>query len=341
MCHSRVCRSRIASRDTLVIMRHVRVAVLRGGPSNEYDVSMKSGANVLKALDELGYITKDIVITRKGEWLENGRVRKPEHALESVDTVFIALHGSYGEDGTVQRLLQTYRIPFTGSNALSSNIAFNKVLTKDTVRSSGISLPAHHKLTSDDISRLHIIVPELNQMLGEELFVKPIAGGSSLGASYVSNQDLLLERLGELLRDYGEVMVEEYIRGKEATVAVLENFREQPLYVLPVVEIVPPAEDPIFSYENKYNGKTNEICPGRFSYHEKAKLEDSARRIHEVLRCDHYSRSDFIIRNGEVYFLEINTLPGLTSESLLPKAAAAIGLSYNELIDHLVLTARW
>jgi D-alanine-D-alanine ligase len=319
----------------------MRVAVLRGGPSNEYDVSMKSGANVLRALEALGYTTKDIVITRKGEWLENGRVRKPEQSLEAVDVVFIALHGSYGEDGTVQRLLQTYRIPFTGSNALSSNIAFNKILTKDTVRSSGISLPGHYKLTSDDISRLHTIVPELNRMLGEELFVKPIAGGSSLGASYIANQELLLERLGELLREYGEVMVEEFIRGKEATVAVLENFRDQPLYVLPVVEIIPPSDDPIFSYENKYNGRTNEICPGRFSYHEKAKLEDSARRIHEVLRCNHYSRSDFIVRDGEVYFLEINTLPGLTSESLLPKAASAIGLTYNELIEHLVRTAKW
>ncbi len=328
-------------RDTLVNMKHKRVAVLRGGPSNEYEVSMKTGANVLCALKELGYQVKDVVITRKGEWLENGMVRRPENALEAVDSVFIALHGAYGEDGTIQRLLQTHKIPFTGSNALTSNIAFNKLLTKDLLKSQKISTPKHHKITRDDIARLNIIVPELNSALGSELFVKPISGGSSLGAAYAPSEDKLRSVLDELLKTYEEVMVEEFIRGKEATVAVLENFRDQPQYVLPVVEIVPPSNDPIFSYENKYNGKTDEICPGRFSYHEKAKLEEAARIIHTALKCDHYSRSDFIVRDGEVFFLEVNTLPGLTSESLLPKAAQAIGLTYNQLINHIISTAKF
>lgn len=322
-------------------MQHTRVVVLRGGPSAEYDVSMKTGANVLKALDERGYPVKDVVITRKGEWLENGRVRRPEQALEGVDKVFIALHGTFGEDGTLQRLLQTHKIPFTGSNALTSNIAFNKILTKDTLSQHGIKSPKHFKVTKDDIVRLNLLVPELNYALGDELFVKPIAGGSSLGAEYVPNKEKLRTTLNALLKEYDAIMVEEFIRGKEATVGVLENFRGEPHYVLPVVEIVPPADDPIFSYENKYNGRTNEICPGRFSYHEKSKLTDAARLIHEVLRCNNYSRSDFIVKDGEVYFLEVNTLPGLTSESLLPKAAQAVGLSYSELVEHILLHANF
>jgi len=322
-------------------MNHIRVAVLRGGPSDEYDVSMKTGANVLVALKELGYQIKDIVITRKGEWLESGMVRKPEQALEGADSVFIALHGAYGEDGTLQRFLQTHKIPFTGSNALASNIAFNKILTKDTLKSSGIKSPKHYKITKEDIARLNIIVPELNKVLGSELFVKPIAGGSSVGAEYAPSEEKLRSVLDELLRKYDEVMVEEFIRGKEATVAVLDNFRNERHYVLPVIEIVPPAGDPVFSYENKYNGKTDEICPGRFSYHEKALLEDAARVIHQTLNCDDYSRSDFIVRDGDIYFLEVNTLPGLTNESLFPRAGRAVGLSYNDLIKHIISIAKF
>lgn len=302
---------------------------------------MKTGANVLRALDELGFAIKDIVITKKGEWLENGIVRAPQQALEAVDKVFIALHGKYGEDGDVQRLLQTYKIPFSGSNALSSNIAFNKMFTKETLRKTGIKAPRHFKVTQSDIARLDKIVTQINEALGEELFIKPITGGSSIGSAYAPTPDQLRINLENLLKDYEEVMVEEFIRGKEATVAVLEDFRNEKHYVLPAIEIVPPAGEPLFSYENKYNGATDEICPGRFSYHEKAKLAEAACIVHETLQCDHYSRSDFIVKDGEVYFLEINTLPGLTSESLLPKAALAIGLSYNDLINHLISTTRY
>lgn len=322
-------------------MRHKRVAVLRGGPSEEYSVSMLTGAGVLKALAQMGYPYKDIVITKKGEWLENGIVKRPEHALHAVDVVFIALHGSFGEDGSVQRFLQQHKIPFTGSNALTSSIAFNKHATKDRLQSAGVKMAEHYKLSQSEISRLDIVVRDLNTALGEELFVKPISGGSSIGASYAPNPETLRASLETLLKQYDEVMVEQFIRGKEATVAVLEGFRGQSLYVLPVIEIVPPAGEPLFSFENKYNGKTLEICPGRFSYHEKAQLEEAARLVHESLHCDNYSRSDFIVKNGEIFFLEVNTLPGLTDESLFPKAAQSVGLSYTDLIEHLIHIARF
>jgi D-alanine-D-alanine ligase len=128
--------------------------------------------------------------------------------------------------------------------------------------------------------------------------------------------------------------------GREATVGVLSHFRDDSTYVLPAIEVVPPAGEPFFSYESKYNGKTREITPGRFTYHEKAELSRVAALAHDSIGCKDYSRSDFIIRDGEVYFLEINTLPGLTSTSLFPKAAAAIGLEYSQLIKHLVEVAK-
>lgn len=320
-------------------MRHKRVAVLRGGPSEEYEVSMRSGAAVLAALDALEYPKKDIVITRKGEWLDAGFIKQPATALNDIDVVFIALHGSYGEDGQVQKLLQQHMIPYTGSGSLASALAFNKELTKLTLKDRGIKLPRHKRVHKNSLRRSANLSAQIIDELGTEVFIKPVASGSSHGARYVSGSTELEKAIVELLQTYEDLLVEEFIRGREATVAVMNNFRNERMYVLPAVEIVPPNGEPIFSYENKYNGKTEEICPGRFSYSEKAALSQAAALAHDALECKHYSRSDFIVRDGEVYFLEINTLPGLTNESLLPKAAASIGLSFDQLVQHLVETA--
>lgn len=318
-------------------MKHV--AVLRGGPSEEYEISLQTGSGVLNALQDLQYPHKDIIITKRGEWLENGFVRQPEQVLETMDVVFVALHGTYGEDGQVQRILQRKRVPFTGSNALSSAIAFNKILTKQTLLPHGIKMPRHRQLTSAEYTYLKNDPSELFADLGPELFVKPVATGSSFGAHYVAHEAALRHALAVLFEVYDRVLVEEYIRGREATVGVLDNFRNEQAYVLPVVEIVPPQGEPLFSHAHKYDGEATEIVPGRFSYHEKAVLSDTARQVHEIIGCSNYSRSDFIVRDGEVYFLEVNSLPGLTKESLFPKAAAAVGLEFPYLIQHLVETA--
>lgn len=317
-----------------------RVAVLRGGPSSEYDVSLLSGEAVLRSLRELEYPHKDIIISRKGDWLDSGMIKTPDSALQAVDIVFIALHGEYGEDGQVQRILHRKKIPFTGSGAMSSAIAFNKDLTKQTLKDFDIKMAKHRKIDKSSFHSLQSEIDYIEATMSSELFVKPLACGSSIGARYVPNRDTLAETLRELLTLYDSVMVEEFIRGREATVGVLQDFRGQSLYVLPPIEIVPPGGQPFFSNEVKYNGTTEEICPGRFSYDEKIKLAEAAALAHSALHLEHYSRSDFIVKDGEVYFLEINTLPGLTSESLLPKAAAAIGLTFTDLVKHLVETSR-
>lgn len=316
-----------------------QVAVLRGGPSDEYAVSMETGKGVLEALTELPYQTRDIVITRQGDWLHNGFVRQAHELLEGVDVVFIALHGQFGEDGKVQRILEQHNIPFTGSRALTSAIAFNKELTKQTLRPHGINLPRHRKITIAELPELKEEIPIIFSDVGSEAFIKPVASGSSLGAKYAPTEEALYDALTELLPIHEEIMVEEFIRGREATVGVLDNFRDEELYALPVVEIVPPNGKPLFDHEDKYSGQTEELVPGRFTYHEKALLSEAAALVHKTIDCKHYSRSDFIVRDGEVYFLEVNTLPGLTSESLFPKATAAIGLEYPQLIEHLIETA--
>lgn len=316
-----------------------RVAVLRGGPSSEYDVSLQTGAGALEALKKASYATKDIIISRNGEWLFNGYVKEPHHALLDVDVVLIALHGAYGEDGTVQRMLERLRIPYTGSSSYASAIAMNKTLTKDYLKKhSTIKMAPHIKITRTGASNLAQVVHTIGDLFGPEYVIKPTNGGSSIGTQIVIKPDLYAA-VARALEAYEEIIVEQRIIGKEATVGTLENFRGEQLYALPVIEIVPPASSKFFSYDVKYSGETEEICPGRFSKQEKAELMEASRTIHTLLGLKQYSRSDFIVAQDGIYFLEVNTLPGLTENSLFPKSIAAVGSSYSELIAHLVETA--
>lgn len=324
-------------------MGTLKVAVLRGGPSEEYDISLITGAGVLGALkserNARKYTPIDITITRKGEWIRDGHVRKPEQIIQNVDAVFIALHGAFGEDGTVQRILDRFQVPYTGSGAYASSLGMNKVIAKDMMRQHDVRMPRHMVVTKDSRSNLMGQVETLADLLGSRFVIKPTNSGSSVGVFMADNEADLLPKLSRALELYDEVLVEERIVGKEATCGVLNNFRNEQLYVLPCIEIVPPDEAEFFARDVKYTGCTKEICPGRFSYEEKKEIERIARLAHETLGLSQYSRSDFMVRDGVVYFLETNTLPGLTPESLLPKSLAAVGTTYDVFIDHLLTDA--
>jgi D-alanine-D-alanine ligase len=320
-------------------MSHLQVAVLRGGPSEENAVSMRTGAAVLRALAEAGYQTKDVVITQEGDWLDHGLVRQPDNILKAVDVVFIALHGEYGEDGEVQRMLQRLHIPFTGSRSFPSAQAFNKTLTKRTLAAHDILTPAYQEVIKDEYTNPSQIASAINSAFGPEYIVKPVASGSSFGVEIVRPGQDLSAVIERALEQYDRILIEEYIRGREATVATLENFRSTDIYVFPAIEIVTPREAKFFDTEFKYNGCTSEICPSNFPYKAKSELAEVAAAAHEILDLSQYSRSDFIVSESGIYFLEVNTLPGLTSESLYPKAAAAVGLDLKNLVTHLVETA--
>lgn len=316
-------------------MKNLRVAVLRGGPSEEYDVSMKTGREVLSSLARQGLPHRDIVINRQGEWLSDGFVRGPADALFATDVVFIALHGHYGEDGTVQRLLDQLGVRYTGSRAYPSAVAMNKILTKELLVNSGLKLPAHLRVTNAGTD-LRRVVSNIESLFGPEYIVKPVGGGSSIDTHRVRGTHELLEVLRDILLRRDEAMVEEFISGREATVGIVEGLRGSEFYRLPTIEIIPPASHNFFAYDVKYNGTTDEICPGRFTRSEKEALEEAAEKAHRILGLSHYSRSDFIVSDKGVYFLETNTLPGLTTESLLPKALAAVGHSYDDFVLHLI-----
>ncbi len=317
-------------------MKLTKVAVLRGGPSSEYDVSMQTGANVLQSLYEMNVPARDIVITRGGEWLVDGFVKQPNQALCDVDAVFIGLHGAYGEDGTVQRILERLRIPYTGSGPFASALAMNKQLTKEQVTKFGIKTPKGIKFSRENTADIRQAAFSLERLFGPHYVVKPINGGSSMHTSVVSGTQALHDALQKTFTDVETVLVEERIFGREATVGILEKYRGQPYYLLPTIEIVPSTTGHFFDTEAKYNGQTDEICPGRFTREESEALLNTAKQVHEILDLRHYSRSDFILTPQGVYFLEVNTLPGLTKQSLLPRSIEAVGGTYKELVTHLL-----
>lgn len=317
--------------------QRLRVAVLRGGPSEEYDVSLMTGLGVIAAIDANRYEVIDIVITKAGEWLLRGMVRDPREIFQQVDVVFLALHGGYGEDGTVQRLMDTTGVKYTGSRSFPSAIAFNKVMTKDRMTQHGFKMAQHMVVGKDVLPNLSGAVASIASLFGPRYIVKPIASGSSIGTIFAESTPMLEQALRTALAVYDQVLVEEYVEGKEATCGVVENFRDKKHYALPPIEIARPGN--VFDYSAKYGGGTEEICPGRFTREEKEEIERLAILAHTELGLSHYSRSDFIVSPKGIYFLEVNTLPGLTSESLFPKALEAVGCSYAEFIEHLLTLA--
>ncbi len=317
-------------------MSKTRIAVMRGGPSSEYDVSLKSGSSVLSHFRQNEkYDVHDVLIDKEGNWHLQGVPVSPSDLSRKVDVVFNALHGEYGEDGKVQRILESHNIPFTGSNSFSSAVGMNKALTKNIFSQHDIKTPYHIILNKDEIDADRIY--NLFRTFPHPSIVKPMTGGSSIGVMMVNSYDDLIDALTKAFHYGDSVLMEEFIGGKEATCGVVDNFRGKELYALLPIEIRKPKENDFFDYESKYNGKSEEICPGNFSSDEKSQLQSLAQKIHKALGLRHYSRSDFIVhpRRG-IYALEVNTLPGLTSESLLPKSLAAVGCTLPEFLDHLI-----
>lgn len=315
-------------------MRGTIVGVLRGGPSKEHEVSLKTGAAILRNLNPEHYTHRDIYIDKNGQWHVHGRPTTPPEALRSVDVVIVGLHGEYGEDGEVQKVLERYGVPYTGSDSFASYVAMHKVMAKEKAKEFGILTPAYRFVQNEE--EVEEVLADVVRSFHQPVVVKPVRWGSSVGVSMVSGYAPLYTTTMQLLgAGAGGVLIEEKIIGKEATVGVVQHLRGEDLYALPPVEIIPPVRD-FFSYDAKYSGETREICPGNFPKKTSEDLMKLARTMHEALGLRHYSRSDFIVSPKGIYYLETNTLPGLTSESLMPKSLAAVGVSFPDFLKHLV-----
>lgn len=325
----------------------IKVGVIRGGISGEYEVSLKTGSNVLSHLRggklNKTYKAIDILIDKEGTWHINGKPVAIVDVFHSVDVIFNALHGDFGEDGKVQQILDQWNIPYTGSRAFASALAYNKVLAKEQFALLGVKTPIHilvPKYNKEDgliKSYSRNIAKQIHSQIAPPWIVKPLSGGSSVGMKVCRTYPELIYAFLDGINMDVDVLVEEMIEGKEATVGVINHFRNKKLYILPSVEIRLHKSKNFFDFEAKYEGMSEEICPGNFTRKEKDELERLASLIHTGLNLDHYSRSDFIIHPKKgIYALEVNTLPGLTDESLVPKMLKAVGADVPTFIDHII-----
>ncbi len=328
--------------------KYGKVGVLMGGPSTEREISLKSGKAVYEALKQSGL--QVIAIDIKTDSIE-----KNMRLIESckIDCAFLALHGRFGEDGQIQEILESVKIPYTGSGVLASRLAMDKVASRKIFQANGLNVPKYkivekasygigkYKTFLTTENHLKVIAKrfscnsdwKVNNNLKLPLVIKPTTHGSSIGLSIIDKQERLDKAVSLAFAFDERIMIEEYVEGREVTVGIL---KEQPL---PVIEIIPKRR--FFDYEAKYT-------PGMTDYEVPAKLEESVARevkkaalsAHKLLGCSGCSRVDMILSKDNLPFvLEVNTIPGLTNTSLLPRAAKTQGIEFNELCLKLIKLA--
>lgn len=302
------------------IQKETKIAVLCGGMSSEAEVSRRSGKNCYEALLRLGYKNAKLV-----EVTEN--IAKD---LEGFDIAYNALHGKYGEDGCIQGLLELMKIPYTGCGVMSSAVCMNKEYTKKVLSSAGLPLIKSVLISKGD--NLYEKVKSLKY----PMMVKPVSEGSSLGMAKVSNSDELVKAVFEASKYKQDIMIEEYLEGVSTTVGILE--KDNKLVATEILEFRTHTE--WYDYEAKYTkGMTEFIIPAELSDEMTQKVKDVSIQAFKVCGCSGVSRVDFLITEDTPYILEVNTSPGMTDTSDLPAQAAAMGISYDELVEIILQSA--
>lgn len=305
----------------------MRIAVLAGGRSAEREVSLRSGQQVAQALRSRGH-EPQLVDLDPQTWdvLRDG----------GFGVVFVSLHGRYGEDGTVQGMLELLGLPYTGSGVLASALCLDKTLTNRLLRDEGFAVPDFVELDGDE-ARSGLPGAVESGGLGWPLVVKPAREGSTIGLTIAPDADAAADAVGLAARYDRRVVCQRFVAGVEVTVGVLQA---PELQVLPTLEIV--SENPVYDYDAKYTaGRSHHIIPARVSQDARDACADVAGRAFRLLGCDGMARVDLIVDGQDVpWILEVNTVPGLTELSLLPDAAAAAGIDFPELCDRLVRHAR-
>ncbi|MCG6167837.1 D-alanine--D-alanine ligase [Leptospira sanjuanensis] len=340
-----------------------KIAVFFGGSSTEHSISIRTGCFICKTLHAMGHSVKPILLTKDGGWvvpleyrmnLPFESVNSPDSFLEEfqkrngvsktdslshldADIVFLGLHGGKGEDGTIQGFLGVLGIPYTGSGVTASAIAMDKT------RANRIFLQTGQKVAPFfEIGKLeYTISPDAAisklETLGFPQFLKPVEGGSSVSTHKITNKEQLAQELEQMFQTDSKVMSQSFLAGVEVSCGVLERYRNGSFsrIALPATEIVPGGE--FFDFESKYKqGGSHEITPARIPDEQMRKVQELAIAAHESLGCRGYSRTDFIIVNGEPHILETNTLPGMTETSLIPQQAKAAGISMEEVFADLI-----
>ena len=313
------------------------IAILVGGPSSEFEVSMKSGDAVYDAIESTDHRGTKVVIDRGGLWGIH-----PEEVKSWADCAFVALHGTYGEDGTVQRVLEDANIPYTGSNALASALGMNKFLSMRVFQDIGLHVPHTKHITKIEWRKdYEKIIERIEKFLGYPCVIKPNNQGSSVGVFIIKTRKEMKHALGEVFLFGKDALAQEYVSGRELTCGVLDHGWSESAFPLLPTEIIPQS-DHFFNYEAKYTpGASLEITPPEnMERYMIRKIQQTALLAHRSIGARGFSRTDMILEpGGRLVVLEINTIPGLTSESLLPKAALASGIPFPKLIDIIIKSA--
>lgn len=302
------------------------VAVVMGGPSAEREVSLNTGAAIANALREYGYtnvVEIDLDPRNFGKQL----------AESKAEVVFNAVHGLYGEDGRLQTLLEIREMPYTGSGMIASVSCMDKVITKRMLRDAGISTPACLIVNKKESG----IKEKIMQRFSLPVVIKPASQGSSIGVEIVKEENQLDEALANAFKYSRDILVEKFIGGKELTVSMMQKDGE--VVALPVIHIAPHSG--MYDYHSKYTkGATEYICPADLDEETTKKVQEISKQAYEVLGCSGVARADVMLdEEGNGYVLEINTVPGMTATSLVPKAAAAAGISFPELCNIILQSA--
>lgn len=318
-------------------MPKLRVGVIYGGESAEREVSLHTAEQIRKFLDKNKYHVLPIEISKTGKWPAKVALK---NLRQQIDLAFIAMHGSYGEDGTIQGLLEMLHVPYTFSGVLASSLAMDKLRTAQLVAANGVLTPRTLKATKAEWDRgSRKILPQIKK-LSTTVVLKPNASGSSIGVQIVDRNNLTSQLITKAFRKDRELLFQEYIVGKELTAPVLGNDQPQ---ALPLIEIVPTLpEGQFYDYQAKYAaGGSEHIIPAPVSKRLYKQIQDTAVRAHAILGCRGVSRSDFIVtKDNKAYFLELNTIPGMTSTSLLPQSADVAGIPFPKLLDRIIKLAQ-
>jgi len=303
-------------------MKKLTIALLSGGISAERKISLESGDQVYNALDKKKYR-----IIRYDPKTDLDRLVNDAH---KIDAAFIALHGPFGEDGTLQGLLELLNIPYQSSGVLGSALAMNKLASKEMYQQSGLLVPSYNICRHGEKINPDYYI----NSLGLPLVIKPVIGGSSLGMNIIRSKNALNDAVKTAFDHYHTILIETYIKGTELTCGVIGNDMLTPL---PVIEIIFDKKHTFFDYSAKYNQvETQEICPARLDDNITDRIQQAAQMAHKALYCNGYSRTDMILAQKKIYVLETNTIPGMTPASLLPLAARTAGITFDKLLDKLI-----
>lgn len=320
-----------------------------GGPSAEHEVSLNTGMNVLENLDTLKYLATPIKITKDGRWFIKGKQTNLERVFKGFDVIFNALHGTFGEDGRVQALMEYYGARYTGSGITASALAMDKLRSREIFKLSGLSVPKTLKIRKGDNYQalLNVFVTKVTNF---PVVVKPCSNGSSVGVFIVNDQVQLDKALKKAFQIEKKVLVEEFIEGREVTCGVLDPAPDYrggasnsyllaigSIAALPVTEIIPKKGNKFFNYQAKYKtGHSAEITPAQLDDDTAKNVQEIAVKTHQLLGCRVYSRTDMIVSGDKIYILEINTLPDLASRSLFCQATQAAGLTFSHFLDKII-----